>query len=186
VSEVPAPAPQPARVFFALWPDASIQALLLERARELHRRLGGKLTRQESIHLTLVFLGDVALDRLPLLNDAAAAARFQPFSIEVEQAGCWQHNGVAWLAPRRTPDALLALVQTLEAALSNAGFSLDARPYAPHITVLRKARCKRLDLEFDPVAWPVADFVLVRSQLDAAGSRYSVVGRWPDSPSGPQ
>ena len=181
MSEAPPSALQQARVFFALWPDAPIQARLADHAYELHRRLGGKLTRQESIHLTLVFLGDVALDQLPLLHGAAAGACFEPFSLQVEQAGCWHHNGVAWLAPRSTPDALLALVRSLEATLLRAGFQLDGRPYAPHITVLRKARCQRLDLALDPVAWPVADFVLVRSQLDAGGSRYTVIGRWPDS-----
>ena len=146
----------------------------------MHKRLSGRLTRQESIHLTLVFLGDVGPDRLTSAREAAAGAPFEPFSLSIERPGCWPHNRVAWLAPRTTPQALLALVQSLEGRLGEAGFRFEARPYAPHITVLRKARCAPLDMRLEPIAWAVRHFVLVRSRLDAAGSRYSVIGRWPE------
>jgi 2'-5' RNA ligase len=177
--------PDKARVFFALWPEAGVQSSLHRHAGELHRRLGGKLTRQESIHLTLVFLGDTRLDRVDDARAAAARVGFEPFSMNIETAGCWSHNRVAWLAPVATPASLLALVNGLEAALNQAGFNFDARPYAPHITVLRKARCGPMDATLTPVVWRVQDFVLVRSALDSAGSRYSIIGRWPESDNKP-
>ena len=173
--------PDKARVFFALWPESGVQSSLHRHAGELHRQLGGKLTRQESIHLTLVFLGDVALDRLDEARAAGARAGFEPFNLNIETAGCWTHNRIAWLAPLATPAPLLALVNGLEAALNQAGFNFDVRPYAPHITVLRKARCRSMDATLTPVEWRVQDFVLVRSALDSAGSRYRIIGRWPES-----
>jgi 2'-5' RNA ligase len=168
-----------ARVFFALWPDPGVQAQLVQHGRELHRLAGGRLTRQESIHVTLVFLGDIGVDRLEDVRAAGAGATFEPFTLSIETAGCWSHNRVAWLAPRATPVPLLTLVAGLEAALGQAGFRLEARPYAPHITVVRNARCGRLEPAITPVEWRVEDFVLVHSRLDSNGSHYAVVGRWP-------
>ena len=170
-----------ARLFFALWPDPSVQATLEDLGRELQRRLGGKPTRRESIHLTLAFLGDVAPERIDDVQAAAARAAFEPFSLTVDGAGCWNHNGVAWVGPREVSQPLLRLVDSLGRGLLDRGFRIDARPYAAHVTVLRKARCRAIDLAIAPVQWPVKEFVLVRSQLNAEGSRYTVIGRWPQA-----
>jgi len=170
-----------ARVFFALWPDSAVQAGLAQHGRELQRQVGGKPTRQESIHLTLAFLGDVALDRMDDVRAVGASAGFEPFAFTLEAAGCWGHNGVAWIAPRVTPEPLLSLVGSLGAGLVDAGFRVDARPYTAHVTVVRKARCGPIDLTLTPVQWQVDDFVLVRSELDAEGSRYTIIGRWPQA-----
>jgi 2'-5' RNA ligase len=171
--------PSKARVFFALWPDLGVQAQLFQHGRELHRLAGGRLTRQESIHLTLVFLGDIGVERVEDVRAAGAGAAFEPFTLSIDDAGCWKHNRVAWVAPRATPEPLLALVAGLEAGLQQTGFRFERRPYAPHITVVRKARCGRIGIAIAPVEWRVEDFVLVRSQLDSEGSRYTVIGRWP-------
>ena len=167
-----------ARTFFALWPDRQAQQALLRHGRDIHRLTGGTLARLESIHLTLAFLGEIDGARLEAARAAAMTAELKPFTLSIETAGCWNHNRVAWLAPRHTPAELSTLVVTLEAGLRAAGFSLETRPYSPHITVVRKARCGRMDIAFDPVEWRVKEFVLVRSELDSAGSRYSVIGRW--------
>ena len=167
-----------ARTFFALWPDREAQQAMLRHGRDIHRLTGGTLARVESIHLTLVFLGEIDAARVEVARAAAANAEFQPFALSIETAGCWNHNRVAWLAPRNTPTELSTLVVTLEGGLRDAGFGLETRPYSPHITVVRKARCGRMDLALAPIEWRVQEFVLVRSELDPAGSRYSVIGRW--------
>jgi RNA 2',3'-cyclic 3'-phosphodiesterase len=171
--------PLRARLFFALWPDPAVQAALAELGRKLQDQLGGKSTRQESVHLTLAFLGDVAPKKMDEVLAAAARAAFEPFSFVLDAAGCWNHNAVAWVGPREMPPPLLRLVGSLGRALLDGGFRVDGRPYAAHVTVVRKARCKAIDLTIVPVQWRVTEFVLVRSELNAAGSRYSVIGRWP-------
>lgn len=166
------------RTFFALWPDHETQRALLRHGRDIHRLTSGTLTRLDSIHLTLAFLGEIDVTRIEDARAAGANADFRSFILSIETAGCWNHNRVAWLAPRTTPTELSTLVATLEAGLRDAGFELEARPYAPHITVVRKARCGRMDFAFEPIEWRVREFVLVRSELQSAGSRYSVIGRW--------
>ena len=170
-----------ARLFFALWPEAEIQAELAQYGRELQRGVGGRLTRQESIHLTLAFLGDVDLDRMDDVRGVGGCAEFRPFAFEVDTAGCWGHNGIAWLGARLMPEPMLSLVRSLRAALLHAGFRVEQRPYTAHVTVVRKARCRPMDPILAPVEWRVNDFVLMRSELNAEGSRYTVIGRWPDA-----
>ena len=104
--------------------------------------------------------------------------RFTRFSMTIDTSKCWRHNSIAWVGPSRVPVELLDLVGQLEGAASGAGFQFERRPYAAHITLVRKARCQPTGIDPPRVEWPVSEFVLVRSRLDAAGSRYSVIGRW--------
>jgi 2'-5' RNA ligase len=175
-----------ARVFFALWPDPAVRQALVQVGIKMHRQLEGRLTRAESIHMTLLFLGDTAVERLPELARAAAAVPFESFSLHIDTADCWKHNKVAWVAPRDTPAPLARLVSALEERVAEEGFRFDRRPFAPHITLVRKARCGPLELNLPRIRWAVREFVLVRSELDSNGSRYAVIGRWPPMPeSGP-
>jgi 2'-5' RNA ligase len=177
----PARAAATARVFFALWPNDAVRHELAHRGERMHRLLGGKPTRAESIHMTLLFLGDVPAARIEALQGVGDRIVFEPFALEVNEAGCWKHNKVAWIAPSQMPPALMRLVAGLQSAAASEGFAFDRRPFAPHITVVRKSHCVPLPA-LAPVTWPVADFVLVRSELNSEGSRYNVIGRWPAAP----
>ena len=180
MSEPPA-APAKHRLFFAVWPAPELQMRLSLIAQALQQELGGKATRTESIHLTLMFLGDVAASRLPEVAQIGERVRCEPFTLMLNRSGCWSHNRIAWVAPANTPPALSALASELQAQVRSLGFTIDERPHAPHITLVRKAgHARRTEMLEEVVAWPVDHFVLVRSQLDAQGSRYEVVGRWPE------
>jgi len=177
----PAP-PEKHRLFFALWPPAEVQVWLAEVARDLQREVGGKATRTEAIHLTLVFLGDVAAARVDEVMAVGERVPCEPFTLALDTTGCWLHNRIAWVGPASTPPALIAMASELQAEVRALGFAIDERPYAPHITLVRKAgRARRAAALRTSLPWPVDHFVLVSSQLDAQGSRYTVIGRWPKS-----
>jgi 2'-5' RNA ligase len=167
-----------ARVFFALWPDSAVRDALYRQGQALHRALGGRLTRADSVHLTLLFLGNVAESRLSALHRIAESVSFAPFSMRIDTAKCWRHNDIAWAGPSQVPSELAQLVALLEERAAEAGFALDRRPHAAHVTLLRTAKCRRFDVEPIDVEWPVSEFVLVRSRLHPEGSRYEVIGRW--------
>jgi len=145
-------------------------------AHTLHGECGGRIMRPENLHLTLVFLGDVARDSIPLLESMVRQLQASSFTLEFGATGYWRHNRIVWAAPRATPGPLRALVATLEAALDQAGCRDDRRPYAPHITLIRDARGPAMlpPLAFD---WPVADFVLVESRGER-GPGYRVLATW--------
>jgi RNA 2',3'-cyclic 3'-phosphodiesterase len=168
-----------ARVFFALWPDADTRRRLAQAAARLQAACGGRMPKPDNIHLTLVFLGDVAREQLNALRKAADAVTTRVHTLTLERFGWFRRNRVAWAAPARTPPDLLELVQELEAALRQAGFRFDARPYEAHITLGRKANCGELPALPESIDWLVREFVLVESVLGEAGSTYSIIGRWP-------
>jgi RNA 2',3'-cyclic 3'-phosphodiesterase len=175
------------RVFFALWPNAEVAARLHAIARQQHTYLGGRISRLDTLHATLVFIGTVAPDRLPDLLAAAEDVHAPAFQLQLDQAGCWRHNHIAYLGVRQVPTALQKLQCTLAERVRAAGFTIDTRTYFPHVTLLRKAVCGEMvvgDAEKEnpalkPVIWPVRDFVLVKSSMGANGSRYEQIGRWP-------
>ncbi len=159
------------RLFFALWPDESVRAHLAEVAKLLHNKCGGKRTREESIHLTLVFLGEV--EKPDPLLEMAARLSANAFEIRMDRAGYWKHNRIAWAGVAESPE-LAGLVASLQAALKADGFEYDERNHFPHVTLVRKAGEPKALPDFDAFSWQVSEFCLV----GATPSGYSVIGRW--------
>jgi 2'-5' RNA ligase len=171
-------AAQQARVFFALWPDAATAAQLHALGGELHRHCGGRRLRRETLHLTLAFLGDVPRVRVAELLALAAGVAGEAFSLKMERTGSWKGNRVVWAAPPATPPALERLADALSSTLRGAGFTLEERPFSPHLTLLRNARRPPpADVQVQ-ICWPVASFALVESERLAEGAHYQVLGRW--------
>lgn len=175
--------PESLRLFFALWPDAATRAALHRTGKWLHRHWGGRRMRADTLHLTLAFLGATPADRLDALADCGDAVAAAPYALVLDQAGCWRHNRIGWLGAQQVPPQHVALVGGLNARLQAAGFAVDLRPHVPHVTLLRNTpggavpACRA-------VAWPVGDFVLVRSLTEPDGARYAVIRRWSLSASG--
>jgi len=170
--------PQRVRVFYALWPDRSANSALIEAAKRLQGMVSGRSTRDDSIHLTLAFVGDVDNARLAELLAPPAGLTVPRFTLTLDRWGCWPRNGIAWVAPTRVPDPLRELAGGMEAWLRDAGFEIDVRPFAPHVTLVRKAQCVPLPGPAPRLEWQVEEFVLVRSTLAPDGSRYEIIGRW--------
>ncbi len=134
--------------------------------------------RPENVHLTLAFLGRTPAAALPAV--IAAADRIPPraFTLRVDEPGYWRHNQIAWAGVREVPPELAALVGDLREALVAAGIAFDPKPFAAHLTLVRKARAGFTLPGLEPIEWSVRDFVLVRSVTGADGSTYEVARRW--------
>lgn len=182
-SNAPADAkPATARVFFALWPSTADAARLATIARAQAAPTGGRPTRQETIHLTLAFLGDIPEVRLPELIAAAQGVRSPAFTLELDRLGYWRHNHLRWAGCAETPPALGELVGRLHQALNAAGFAVDRKhaDFIPHITLLRKCtRAAAPQAIEPPLAWSGNEFFLVRSLLDADGAHYQQLQTFP-------
>jgi 2'-5' RNA ligase len=166
-------------VFFALWPPERGAARLAQWAQALARETGGRATRQETIHLTLAFLGEIEAARI---DDAIAAARSVHASAHkllIEQAVYWAHNRILWVGPQRTSAPMQRLARELGQALRRAGVALERRPFAAHVTLIRKARAPNALPPLPRIDWPVDAFVLVRSVLSSEGSSYAELARFP-------
>jgi len=168
-----------ARVYFALWPEQIAVTAMQTLARKMQRNCGGRVMRPETLHLTLLFLGDVPRLRLQDLLDAASNVHAVPFQLVLEKFSCWQHNHIAYLAPMGLPGELQALAAALRQAVADAGFSFDRRTFAAHVTLLRNISNMFPSWSVVPVVWDVRQFVLVESVPDGARRRYQILGSWP-------
>jgi len=173
--------PASLRLFFALWPDAAARDAMAALARDVAQRTSGRATRVDTIHLTLAFVGDVSSDRVPALaeiGDTAARAA-PPFALTVDVIGGFREARVAWLGTEPVPTLLAALASRLNASLAAAGFRVDRRPFAAHVTLARHCRLVPPRGIVAPVAWHVDRLSLVASELGSGGSRYRTQAEWP-------
>lgn len=168
-----------ARVFFALWPTPERQRDFSVLAEDLRRTSGGRATDPNNIHLTLVFVGDVARERIADLEAAAASIECGPFALDVDRVEYWPENNIVWAGVSRCPGQLEELVAELGDTLRLRDFRFDAREYVPHITLLRHARGGPRSPGMETIPWPIGDFALVESVREAHGIAYRVLGRWP-------
>lgn len=137
----------------------------------------------EHWHLTLVFLGEVAPERLPALGPGLerAAAAHPPLDLTLDGWGTFPRQGrrasVLWAGVGGHTRALAALVEDLRSAAEEAGVATSARPYVPHITIARSRPPRDLGATIeslgDPpqLGWRATRVALVES-LPGPGTRY--------------
>jgi 2'-5' RNA ligase len=181
------------RLFVALEVPEGPRQEAERRVREARRALPpARWVDLASLHLTLLFLGAVADERVDGLAAelARACALRRPFSLRLAGGGTFPPRRparVAWMGvePGAAAPELAALqagvAAAADAALAGSGYEPEDRTYHPHVTL---ARC--------PVPWPrsaaerfaavvqgpvgepfeVARAVLVESRLGRGGARY--------------
>jgi RNA 2',3'-cyclic 3'-phosphodiesterase len=135
--------------------------------------------RLDTLHLTLAFIGGVPRVRIPELLDIGAAVAPRAFDLTLDVVGEWARKHIVWAGPEQVPEQLAALAAELKSALLNAGFAIEARPFVPHVTLLRNAACATQRTPLEPsVRWHADGFVLVESALLPSGASYEVLRRW--------
>ncbi|MET7015650.1 RNA 2',3'-cyclic phosphodiesterase [Uliginosibacterium flavum] len=164
------------RVFFALWPAPELAGCL----HALGAPFSGRPMPEDSLHLTLAFLGEVSPAQIELLCEIAAGLSLPRCGLRIDQLGYWPHNRILWAGPGQLPEGLQRFVAELHEALRAAGFALEARAFRAHITLQRKAEDPGFDIcEAPALILPVASWCLAASQAEGAGSRYRVLQSWP-------
>ena len=146
-----------------------------------------------SIHLTLKFLGSIAVDRIGEITRAMeeAAQGMPPFHLEVKDLGVFpnlKRVQVAWVGISGEVDKLGQLRQGIESNLARLGFAPESRPFTPHLTLARLRDRASLEerqrfgqliagTKFEVVyAIEVDAISLMRSQLTREGAIYSRIG----------
>lgn len=189
----PGVAGQSWRIFCAIDLPLSARASLMRhinRLREAVPHAQASWSREENIHLTLKFLGEIQIPVVSKLSNAAAraVAEFSPFQITLADTGVFPKQGtprVLWIGVQDESGKLAELQTRLEEASASEGFAKEERAFHPHLTIarLRKPQGARTlaaaheDMRFEPVTVAVAELLVIRSEPSAAGSRYTVVSR---------
>ncbi|HET7364776.1 MAG TPA: RNA 2',3'-cyclic phosphodiesterase [Burkholderiales bacterium] len=167
------------RLFFALWPPRETALALGQWAQELAQECRGKHTIVDNIHLTLAFLGEADPAKATAAGRRVTARRH---ALAIDAARYVKRNEMVWVGPAAVPPELGALAAELHGGLKAAGFTLEERPFAAHVTLVRKARMPGSIPPLPRVAWPVNEMLLMRSRTSPKGSSYEPVERFPLRP----
>ena len=162
---------------------------------ELRRELRGeriRWTRPENLHLTVEFFGATAAEKIPELEKALAAAaeKSTAFALRLARLGAFggaRHPRVLWMGVESA--GLAALHDRVESALREAGWTPEARAFAPHLTLGRIARLNDPEKFAAAMAAPRGESApdqRVRELIlfESVSGRYVPIGRWPLGPAG--
>jgi 2'-5' RNA ligase len=150
-----------------------------------------KWVRDEGLHVTVRFLGEVAEGRAPQVRERlrAAVAGTPPLSFSATELGAFptlSRARVLWAGYESEP-ALELLVHSVEQAMTRLGFPGEAKTFRPHVTLGRIRDGARLPREgFGALAeerlaggFVAERLVLYESRTGAGGSRYLNLDSFP-------
>jgi len=150
-------------------------------------RQSQRWVREETLHVTLRFLGEIDCARIDRLAGCVReqTAALSPFRL--------QFGDVRPFPSRRRPLAVVLdvgpaepleeLAAAVERGVVAADFGPESRPFNPHLT-LGRIRRKRFSLVTGDVttgseSCPVNEAVLFKSELSASGAHYTPIERAP-------
>jgi 2'-5' RNA ligase len=168
------------RLFFALWPDDAVRQQITDAFNQSPQsKLNGRIMRQSNLHITLHFIGNVNDEKMHCLHQQASQQTAEAFSLNLDHYGYFYKPRVLWMGCHQQPDNLKSLYKELGVLFRHCDYQAENRPYAPHLTLMRKlSRPGELE-PFSSISWQVNDFVLVESVAGAAGVEYKVLQRYP-------
>lgn len=164
------------RLFIALWPEAPVRHCLATLGEALAERASGKPVPAEKIHLTLCFLGEVGDSRLGDVREAAASVRAPRFELSLDEVGSFREARVAWAGSSQAPKALRDFQNALGTALRLRAFALENRPFAVHVTLVRRIAGAVARSPIAAVKWRPREYALVCSERVTGG--YRVLETW--------
>jgi 2'-5' RNA ligase len=160
----------------------------IETLRNEFRHLRVGWEKDEKLHLTLKFLGDIDDYQLEKLTNAVQKTnkKISNFKLQISETGVFPNERkgrILWLDLKDETGNLLKLNKQLEEECLKIGFPKEKRNFKPHLTIARlreplKSKgliTKHLQNEFEPVEFEVSEIVILESKLKPTGSIYSVV-----------
>lgn len=138
------------RSFVAVELPGELRAKLVATQRELE--LAGARARwaaEDTLHLTLKFLGDVERTRLVEVARAveAVARAWSPWEAELVGLGSFPPGNrprVIWVGVGAGAEAVTELAEAIERSLVPLGFPPEGRKFHPHVTLGRVQAAERL------------------------------------------
>ena len=153
--------------------------------------------KEDTLHVTLKFLGDVQDDEIKAVHHALSEVRRAAMSLSVQDLGCFPPKGkprVVWAGLAGDTDALASLAADIDARVGPLGYPPEQRAFRAHLTIGRVKGPRNLDQlmlaiqkrggQLSTPAVEIDAFTLYQSELGKAGPRYYKIGSYPLAPAG--
>lgn len=174
------------RIFIAI----NLPEFVKKRLGEFKEKWGeipARWTKEDSLHLTLVFIGYADEDRVYEICKLVRviARKHEPFSLEFERilyGPPGKSPRMIWLRGKSCREAAALKSELENAFMSLAGlgsFRSETRPFSPHITLARLGASQRynlpsIDQNFKAVV-EVASIEVMESDLKYDGAEYVIL-----------
>ena len=181
------------RVFCAIELPHDVRARVAEHIAKLRAAqpaARASWARDEGLHITLKFVGEIQPYKVPSVSTAAERSSHlvEPFSVVLDSTGTFPTRGtprVLWIGAEDPSGNLAKLQQNLEDECASAGFARNDRPFHPHLTIARQrapqgARTPAVlprETHFESAVFPATELVVIRSELGYEGARYTAISR---------
>jgi 2'-5' RNA ligase len=163
------------RLFCALClPAGVVERLVRWQERELR---GGRPVAAANLHVTLAFLGSRPAAEVPAIGGVLRAAAVEARGLRLRARGYRETRSVGMLTFDDERGAATALAERVQAGLEELGvYRREARPWLPHVTVLRFRERPRLRPELPELGDVVpSDAAVFISRLRPGGAEYESV-----------
>ena len=153
-------------------PAGAVEPLAKWQARSLR---GGRIVPRENLHVTLAFLGSRPSGELPAILDVLGRAAADSEPVRFDVTGYRETRSVGMLTLDDEGGAAAGLARRLHDDLEQLGvYRREARPWLPHVTVLRFRERPRLRPEAPSLGWVSSNAAAFLSRLHPSGARYEV------------
>ena len=182
------------RLFVAIFPPADIVTSLRAAVAGVAKGVPARAirwNRPDQVHLTLNFLGAIAVARIPEIGSAleAACKGHRQHRVRVAGFGCFPNRNrpqIIWAGLTGDLRPLESLKKAIDARLLASGCVGEDRPFHPHLTIGRarelnaagrrevaEALAREQDRDFGE--WQVGSIDLMQSVLSPQGAAYGTV-----------
>jgi 2'-5' RNA ligase len=161
-------------------------ASYIAKLREAAPQVRASWDKEDKLHLTLKFFGDVEERRVAPLTLALerAASSIDSFELRIQGTGTFPPSGqprVLWLGVVDSSGRLDKLHSEIEEECAREGFPKEGKRFHPHLTIARlrsREGARQIaqlhkGMEVEGEAFDVGEVVLIRSELLPQGSRYT-------------
>jgi 2'-5' RNA ligase len=160
------------RLFMAVNFDDQVKRRLLEAQAEIRAKSrGGNFSREENLHLTLVFLGETPGGRLPEIEGLMGQIAGPPTELVFSGLGCFSraHKELWYIGAEEGPglERVREIREKLCSGFPALGLSVDTRPFRAHITLGREIRrdtAQESPVWNERIGVPVKRISLMRSE----------------------
>ncbi len=140
------------------------------------------LTKEQNLHLTLRFIGEVEESQTKKIIAAVSALEFKPkeeYFSKIKKYGFFdRRDGLLVYADLEVSDEIYLLVEAMETSLRKVGVKPERRKWLPHITVARRVMLspgseKLPQMQQTSSVQPFSDVHLFLSEFTPQGMKYT-------------
>lgn len=163
------------RVFIAINFSSDIQRYLYKIVQYLKQQsIRGNFTRNENMHLTLAFFGEVSSDRVEEIMQIMDQIAKESTSFEIKLGGLGKFvnrgESLYWCGIEENK-VLAKLQDTLVKSLRENEFLVDDKPFKPHVTLARRCMIKS-DMEEKLVSEKIEAMSMQVTQIELMKSEH--------------